>query len=571
MFSAAIATPNGLRTRGFEDIPKFDGKPRRFREYVGDHEIPIELVDQLSFAESGPYSMIGGALAQPYTLRASEKAPQLIIPNRLAIHPMEGWDGNLDGSVSEEVKRRWLNFAKSGAGLVWFEAMAVRHDGRANPNQLVLNEENFNGFKKLIDEFKHEFSLYHIGAQKPVIGFQLTHSGRFASPNKHNSLEQSILYDSKVLRQSPDAKIMTDGDIDQLINDFVKSAKLAQKAGVDFVDIKHCHGYLGHEFLSAVNRPGKYGGDFEGRTKFLREVVRRIREEAPGLHIGVRLSAFDFAPFVDNGALLGKPTDLNGQFLFGNDGTSQGIDLTETIKFLDLLESLNIQMVNVTAGSPYYNSYMQRPTHTPPKGAVYTPVDPIAMMALHMEVTAALKKAKPNMFFIGSGYSYAQEFFPHIAESNVQRGKVDAVGYGRLAIPYPTAAADALNGMYGEKIDPTSFSEADAGVRQYYERMDAALKAKTTDRGICRAVGTCTNNPRNGKGSVCPIQTALKDSRAFLDMQEIRKAGGQMPKQLEQLLDYAKLEPLLIKQGRTLDAAVFRELGLDYIPGLITS
>ena len=86
---------------------------------------------------------------------------------------------------------------------------------------------------------------------------------------------------------------MTDSEIEQLIADYIKAAVLAHKAGFQFVDVKHCHGYLGHEFLSVVDRPGKYGGVLENRTRFLREIVSGIRAEAPGLEIGVRLSAFD--------------------------------------------------------------------------------------------------------------------------------------------------------------------------------------------------------------------------------------------------------------------------------------
>ena len=83
----------------------------------------------------------------------------------------------------------------------------------------------------------------------------------------------------------------------RLIEDFVQAAKRAQRAGFAFVDVKHCHGYLGHEFLSSVDRPGRYGGSFENRTRFLREVAAGIRAEAPGLAIGVRVSAMDWLPF----------------------------------------------------------------------------------------------------------------------------------------------------------------------------------------------------------------------------------------------------------------------------------
>ena len=70
-----------------------------------------------------------------------------------------------------------------------------------------------------------------------------------------------------------------------------------REAGYQFVDVKHCHGYLGHEFLSAYQRPGPYGGSFENRTRFARQIIEGIRTEAPGLQVGVRLSVFDFVPF----------------------------------------------------------------------------------------------------------------------------------------------------------------------------------------------------------------------------------------------------------------------------------
>ena len=77
----------------------------------------------------------------------------------------------------------------------------------------------------------------------------------------------------------------------------MRGAKLAWEAGYQFVDVKHCHGYLGHEFLSAYQRPGPYGGSFENRTRFARQIIEGIRTEAPGLQVGVRLSVFDFVPF----------------------------------------------------------------------------------------------------------------------------------------------------------------------------------------------------------------------------------------------------------------------------------
>src|SRR5437763_845484 len=149
-----------------------------------------------------------------------------------------------------------------------------------------------------------------------LVGLQLTHSGRFARPNEKDRLEPRILYRHPVLDRKfqidPGHPCLTDSEIEEIIADFVRAAVRAQRAGYDFIDIKHCHGYLGHEFLSAKARPGRYGGDFRNRTRFLREIVAGIRGEAPGLLIGVRLSAFDFIPFRMGAARRGEPESFPG-------------------------------------------------------------------------------------------------------------------------------------------------------------------------------------------------------------------------------------------------------------------
>ena len=77
--------------------------------------------------------------------------------------------------------------------------------------------------------------------------------------------------------------VWTDDDVERLIDSYAVAAGLASDVGFGFVDIKACHGYLLHEFLSARARPGKFGGDFEGRTRLLTTIVRRMRAEYPDL------------------------------------------------------------------------------------------------------------------------------------------------------------------------------------------------------------------------------------------------------------------------------------------------
>ena len=239
----------------------------------------------------------GAPLAQSYNLKNGK-----LIGNRFCVLPMEGRDGTEDGRPTEMTERRWTNFGLSGAKLIWGgEAVAVRHDGRANPNQLMIQEHTLGGLETLREGLVKTHETHFGGSDDLLVGLQLTHSGRFCRPNEKTRLEPKILYHHPVLdpqfNLDPDLPLFSDAEIEDLIKDFIIAARRAADIGFEFVDIKHCHGYLGHEFLSAYSRPGPYGGSFENRTRFLRHVVDGIRREVPGLMIGVRASIFDFPPF----------------------------------------------------------------------------------------------------------------------------------------------------------------------------------------------------------------------------------------------------------------------------------
>ena len=71
----------------------------------------------------------------------------LVIPNSLAVHPMEGCDGDSQGRPGKLTLRRYERFAAGGAGLIWAEATAVVPEGKANPRQLWLNESTAAGLR----------------------------------------------------------------------------------------------------------------------------------------------------------------------------------------------------------------------------------------------------------------------------------------------------------------------------------------------------------------------------------------------------------------------------------------
>lgn len=456
----------------------------QFRKHCAGLELNMQAEDMIETAPDSP-------LAQP--INAAGKT----IGNRFVIHPMEGWDGEADGNVSELVRRRWRNFARSGAKLIWGgEAMAVMPEGRANPNQLMIQGSTEDSLKALHEELLETHFFEYNTTSDLLTGFQLTHSGRFCRPDSTGP-KPLILYHHPLLDRkfglSQDYPILSDDDIRGIIDRFIQAAGIAERCGTAFVDVKHCHGYLGHEFLSAVTRPGPFGGSFENRTRFLREIVAGIRASTSQLQIGVRLSAFDFVPFhpdpeQSHGSRLGPgiPEDFSNSLPYRHGfGTKADnpveYDLTDTVRFLELLEELEIQLLNVTAGSPYYTPHMQRPALFPPSDGYQPPEDPLVGCDRQIQVTAELKAQFPKLLIIGTGYSYLQEFLAHVGQWVVRNGHADAIGLGRMVLAYPRLPYDVLqNGVLNSKR-------------------------------ICRTFSDCTTGPRNGLVSGCyPLDPVYK-------------------------------------------------------------
>ena len=419
-------------------------------------------------------------LAQPIAF------DEIKIGNRFCILPMEG---------------RWKSFGISGAKLIWGgEAVAVRHDGRANPNQLVLNDRNAPAIEGLRELLENSHAERFGKTSDLLVGLQLTHSGRWARPNDKNRLEPRTAQPNRLLdqRQGIDhSAILTDGELDQLVEDFVAAAKLAQKMGFRFVDVKHCHGYLGHELLSGVDREGKYGGSFENRTRFLRNIVEGIRHEAAGLAIGVRVSIFDFVPFVAGEDAVGIPDHGDPRLAFGGDESGCGIDLTEPQRLMQLMEELSIRLVCTTAGSPYYNPHLQRPAYFPPSDGYQLPEDPLVGVDRQIQATAQLKAAHPGLVFIGSGYSYLQDWLPHVGQAVVRGGLADSIGLGRMVLSYPDLPADVVQGK------------------------------PRVRKKICRTFSDCTTAPRNGMVSGCyPLDPFYKARPERQRLKDLKSNAG---------------------------------------------
>ncbi len=454
----------------FPRIPSFK-TPAAFRAHLEKLHLNLELDDEVLAAPASP-------LAQKIDCHGRT------VGNRWCILPMEGWDCLPSGAPGELTRRRWLHFAASGAKLLFgCEACAVMESGRSNPRQLMLTPETMPELHRLREEMVALHREKFGTADDLLIGLQLTHSGRFSHPHDDAKLEPVTAYAHPLLDEKfhcPASAVISDDGVGKIVRAFVAAAKLARDAGFDFVDVKMAHGYLGHEFLSAFTRPGRYGGSFENRTRFFREIVEGIRREVPGLEIATRLSLFDRLPFEPGPDGVGIPMERRGVGVgnypcaFGGDGTGLGTDLAEPIRFLELCRELGLRLICTTVCSPYYNPHFQRPAYYPVADGYLPPEDPVVGAARQIETVAELKRHfGDSLLLIGSGYTCLQEYLVPVAQKVLRDGKADFIGLGRQVLSYPELCADTLAG-------------------------------KPTDRKrLCRTFGDCTSAPRNGLVSGC--------------------------------------------------------------------
>ncbi|HHW25330.1 MAG TPA: flavin oxidoreductase/NADH oxidase [Bacillota bacterium] len=356
------------------------------------------------------------------------KGTDVTLANSLAVHPMEGGDFSAeDNSPTDTVTRRYLRFARGGAGLIWFEATAVQEDARSFDRQAMITEKNADAYKRLIDEIKKE------NPDVKVI-VQLTHSGRYSKKGRkpapviaHHSLP---LNDRLPL--PPDYPVVSDEYLDRLPETFARCAMLAYEAGFDGVDVKCCHCYLYDELLSAYNRPGKYGGPYENRARLVLDTVSAVRAALPSAAIvASRVGMSDMMPYPWG---FGVPTD-----------GSVACDLTEPLRLIGDMRARGCTLFSLTMGTPYYNPHVNRPYG---QGVPTSPEPPLRGVERMINTAAQVKIAYPELTFVGAGYSYLGEASPYVAAGAVECGMIDVVGYGRMALCYPDFARDIAEGKF---------------------------------------------------------------------------------------------------------------------------
>ncbi len=348
--------------------------------------------------------------------------------NRLGTAPMEGADSLPDGSPSEYTARRYINNARGGSAVIWFEAISIVEEGRSSRTQLLLSKQNVDRYKRLNERIKEE------GRKKngfePFLIMQANHSGRYSNPDnvpapliayRHPELEQ--------YRAADDRCIVSDDYLKSLEESFGEAAALAKEAGFDGIDIKACHGYLLAELLSAYLRPGIYGGSYENRTRLLKNGILAAKAwEDSRFAVTCRLGIYDGYAY---------------PYGFGVcEGSGLLPDWSEPIRLVrELYEDYGLRFLDLTMGNPYATTHVTRPFDLGKYQPEEHPLEGIARM---IEGIGAVKRAVPQMAVFGSAPTYLRQFADLYTAGAVEQGYCDGMLFGRMSFANPEFANEIL-------------------------------------------------------------------------------------------------------------------------------
>ena len=334
-------------------------------------------------------------------------------PNRIAINAMECCDADTNGNPGDTAFRRYERLARGNAGVIVVEALSVVDENRGRLHQLTALPQNQKDLTRLVAAMRK-------ANPKPLILWQLTHAGELSSPE----------FSERVcVKPFPgyEGRLLTEEEVDEILDKFVFAAKMARDCGADGVDFKLCHGYLGTQLLRPFNdRKWKYGGPWANRTRFAYEVYERIAREVndPNFIVGSKVSVWEGLPGGVGSA--GPDTPL--------------MDLTESLDLVKGLEARGAKYIIESAGNPSLTLPL---VQAEKRFAEIT----YLRFFFQKELRRALKK---ETVVIGSNYSVfrngknsfrgvkqEESSFTYWANKNIREGLCDMVAIGRQSLADP--------------------------------------------------------------------------------------------------------------------------------------
>ncbi len=404
------------------------------------------------------------------TLLSEIKIGNRTCKNRFFIQAMECNDEDETGNPSADTTERYKTLAKGEAGLISLEAISVTRESRARDNQLMIMEPNREPLTKFVKEVKD-------ANPDTLFIFQLTHSGELSNPEFSRRVTVKPLH-------GYGGDVLTEDEVDKIMDDFVLAAKIAHDAGADGIDMKLCHGYFGSQLLRPYNdRKWKYGGSWENRSRFAFELYEKMAKAVNDSNflIGSKISAWEGFP--------------GG---FGTDGPDSPVmDLTEPLALVKGLEERGAQYFIQSAGSPSITiSITQVDRHVP------------YYAYLHQYWSKEMKKAlKPETVVIGSNFSPFRNgknklcavspedssLFSYGAQC-IERGVADMIGLGRQSFADPLLPLKLREGRENEikwctvcdNCLELLIRQTPVGCTTFNKKYTEILKKEREDKGALR-------------------------------------------------------------------------------------
>lgn len=369
----------------------------------------------------------------------------LKIPNRIVM-PAMGLLYTSDYSLNDRHRAFYLERARGGVGLLTIGPIAIDRAGCAPVTPGLFEDQQIGPLKALVAEIH--------GQSESRVGAQLMHMGRYAFSFLSGlpSMAPSPLA-SKLTGETP--REMTGEDIQEVQKAYVLAAERAREAGVDFIEILACTGYLINQFLSPVTnqRTDEYGGSLENRMRFGLEIIRKVRQSlGKDIPLGVRVS--------------------------GNDFMKGGHTNTESSLFAAEAQKAGIDAVNVTGG--WHETNVPQLTSDVPAG-------------VFLYLARGIKEKVSIPVFASNRLAD-----PVIAEKALRSGACDLICWGRPLLADPELPNKIKEDRMDEIISCISCNQG---------CFDAVFSAQP--------VG-CILNPRTGREKDLQIQKAPVRKRVWV-------------------------------------------------------
>jgi len=328
-------------------------------------------------------------------------------PNRLVAQPVESNDGTERGEPTERTVLHYANLARGGWGTVVVESTSVNSRSLGRLHGLVLTEETASSYEKMVAAFKDAYP-------DALFIMQITHSGRQSHPS------------TDLVTITPNSpgheRYLSADEIQEIVDESVVSARLAEELGFDGVDYKMCNAYLGTETMRPTNtRPDRWGGCFENRMRFMTEGVSRI------------LAARQSADFVVGARISFCEGSVGG---FGSAGPdTDRFDPTEPLESIRVMDRLGMDFCSITGLPVDLTGHDLTPAEVREPSLYYE--------RLTKELIADEDLSLP---VLGAGYSELGQDTWAIAAQRIRDGHADCVGFARQTLSDPFAPAKLRRG-----------------------------------------------------------------------------------------------------------------------------